>query len=789
MKILIDMQGMQSESFNRGIGLYSKNLINTFINGSKNDFILLLNGKLNKYISDIYEIFQNYSNVTLVNWFPLTTITKDPSHKDAYKISQSIREAKIKSLLPDLILITSFFEEDTVLSIDRTSKIPEFIILYDLIPLHLYEQDLSKNILFRSHYYERLAYLNDSEKLLAISKTARDDVKKFFPNLLSKVEVIGCSANLLNKKTVKMNNGNFDHGKSYFLTNASQEPRKNIEFLIKSYCELPVYLKNKYKLVISGNLDANFYLNTISSKHHKFFLFTGRVTDDEMSYLFCNASLFIFPSLLEGFGMPVVEAAKFSVPVIGSNIPSIREIIKKKEFLFNPRSRSSLKNIIKKFDEDFKFKAALIRNSSNISNRYSWKNVADNLNNIFNLYLPINFETANLKIHSSINNNRVLKFLFIKLDHMGDFAISLPHLSLLKKQYPNSEFEIITGSWNYDFAKSTKLFKKIYIYNFYSKLSRKAPNKLINDFAKIDLKLPIYDCAIDLRPFPETRIFLSFIKSRYKIGYTTNDETINSYLYNNLSFKKITDIDTHFLVSMKKQLNLLFDDIPHEKLSSFKRTQFPKNINVGIFPYSGNTIKEWGIKNYNLLINFLINYSRINQINIFIPDNKDFDKLLPISKKIKIYKNLKYSNLLKKISDNNIIIGNNSFAAHISSILNLVFVGIYLGHGSVLEWQPNEESEYYIFSKCLDCSPCNLTYEKQCMHNMECRSIKASDVFNLIKRRVENIYIQNNYQFGNISTNVELYINDLLLNIENQTKYLCKSDLKRLSRVISKNFN
>ncbi len=117
---------------------------------------------------------------------------------------------------------------------------------------------------------------------------------------------------------------------SYILYVGTLEPRKNIISLLQAYARLPELLKKDYPLVLAGgagwlieNLDVeiqNLGLRTNIIK-------TGYVPKEDLPSLYSGATIFVYPSLYEGFGLPPLEAMACGAPVITSNVSSLPEVV------------------------------------------------------------------------------------------------------------------------------------------------------------------------------------------------------------------------------------------------------------------------------------------------------------------------------------------------------------------------------------------------------------------------------------------------------------------------------
>lgn len=127
---------------------------------------------------------------------------------------------------------------------------------------------------------------------------------------------------------------------SYFLNVGGDAPHKNTVFLIKGYAMLPADIKAKYGLKIVGisnPKNRNKLLQLISSLNEEAnIIIENFVDDEELEKLYRNAFIFLFPSLTEGFGIPLLEAMKFGCSIACSNTSSMPEVCKEAAFYFNP---------------------------------------------------------------------------------------------------------------------------------------------------------------------------------------------------------------------------------------------------------------------------------------------------------------------------------------------------------------------------------------------------------------------------------------------------------------------
>jgi alpha-1,3-rhamnosyl/mannosyltransferase len=123
---------------------------------------------------------------------------------------------------------------------------------------------------------------------------------------------------------------------NYILTVGSLEPRKNLITLIQAFHKLPANLQRQYPLVITG---ASGWKNKAVYKlaaHSPNVHLTGYVRRRLLPAVYHTASLFVFPSLYEGFGLPLLEAMAARLPVVASSRSAIPEVVGEAGLLVDP---------------------------------------------------------------------------------------------------------------------------------------------------------------------------------------------------------------------------------------------------------------------------------------------------------------------------------------------------------------------------------------------------------------------------------------------------------------------
>ena len=159
--------------------------------------------------------------------------------------------------------------------------------------------------------------------------------------------------------------------------------RKNLIFAIKNFFKF--INKNKIddlKLVLAGGVWEKFkkeLSDTIGDFDQSKIEVLGYVKDEDLPKLYSNALMFIYPSLYEGFGLPVLEAMKCGCPVITSNVSSLPEVIGQAGIQINPKNDEELIKAFEKMYYDSFFRELCIERGLIRAKNFSWEKCASEL--------------------------------------------------------------------------------------------------------------------------------------------------------------------------------------------------------------------------------------------------------------------------------------------------------------------------------------------------------------------------------------------------------------------------
>lgn len=164
----------------------------------------------------------------------------------------------------------------------------------------------------------------------------------------------------------------------FWLSVGTLEPRKNILFLLKAYAELkktqptfPLVLAGKQGWMIH-NLQKTLQELQLENDVHVL----GYVDNEELQWLYQNCFYLVYPSLFEGFGLPILEAMTLGAPVITSNSSSLPEVIGSAGMLINPLKENELIEAMQQVSNDFTLREQFKRQSYEQAKLFSWENSA-----------------------------------------------------------------------------------------------------------------------------------------------------------------------------------------------------------------------------------------------------------------------------------------------------------------------------------------------------------------------------------------------------------------------------
>lgn len=172
----------------------------------------------------------------------------------------------------------------------------------------------------------------------------------------------------------------------FFLYLGSIEPRKNLVRVIQAYNQVRKESHIEYQLVLAGGKGWNnqdIYREAECSPFCKDIIFTDYITDAEKTTLYKHATLFLFPSLYEGFGIPILEAMYYQIPVITSNVSSMPEVAGEAAELVNPLEVESITSGMKRILNNPVYRDKLVEKGTERVLDFDWNYSVEKIRKIY----------------------------------------------------------------------------------------------------------------------------------------------------------------------------------------------------------------------------------------------------------------------------------------------------------------------------------------------------------------------------------------------------------------------
>lgn len=263
---------------------------------------------------------------------------------------------------------------------------PFVITLHDVIPITM---PATVGPYYRKKFLSSISEILDkSDAILTVSEFSKSDIcrelsipeEKVFVSKLAAEDIYVPMDKQLARAYIKEKYGIED---SFFLYVGGFNPRKNIKSLLLAYAYIKRKLKKYHKVVILGKPGRSYddlVALSYELKINNDCIFPGFIPVDDMPLFYNAASVFVYPSLYEGFGLPVVESMACGTPVITSNVTSLPEVVGDGAITVPPEDYEALGDYMLKLVEDEELYEEMRRKALKRASLYSWdKTVKDTI--------------------------------------------------------------------------------------------------------------------------------------------------------------------------------------------------------------------------------------------------------------------------------------------------------------------------------------------------------------------------------------------------------------------------
>jgi glycosyltransferase involved in cell wall biosynthesis len=263
---------------------------------------------------------------------------------------------------------------------------PFVVTLHDLIPAVFPVENMPDGAV-RRVYWTRLELLRHAARVLNVSQATARDAVQMLGLRKEKMVVTGGGVTPDFRLPTSRTSARDDVRRmrpaiesEYVLFTGGMDYRKNVDGLLAAYAGLAKELRDRYQLVIVGRLGLADPLGPFT-KHAGLLgiadrvVLTGHVSEEELILLYQGASLFVFPSRYEGFGLPVIEALACGAPAIVGRNSSLVELVDQEEALFDADDPSSIQSALGRALSDAELRERLQR--PDVRERFTWSRIAE----------------------------------------------------------------------------------------------------------------------------------------------------------------------------------------------------------------------------------------------------------------------------------------------------------------------------------------------------------------------------------------------------------------------------
>lgn len=354
MKIAFDHKIFWSQKYG-GISRYYTNLFVKFMSKDVN-FKIFSPYYKNNYLRYLDQ--KNIEGKYLKSSFPYTSILYK-------KLNEILSPIKMYNWKPDIIHYTYYYEK-----FKKKNK-PVILTVYDLI----HEKN---SLALNKPKFPKKKTIESADHIICISKETKKDLLQFYNVEEKKTSVIYLAGDHFISSNLNQNFKLDFISKPYILFVGSRAKYKNFEILIKALASNQRFLSD-FDLVLFGGEKISkeerlfFYQNNINQESIK------HIYGDEnlLNSLYKKAELFVFPSLAEGFGIPILESWINNCPVLCSDIPVFKEICENAVKYFDPKDKIDLADSLENILYSPLKRNELKKNGNLRLKEFSWDKCAD----------------------------------------------------------------------------------------------------------------------------------------------------------------------------------------------------------------------------------------------------------------------------------------------------------------------------------------------------------------------------------------------------------------------------
>jgi glycosyltransferase involved in cell wall biosynthesis len=272
-----------------------------------------------------------------------------------------------------------FFSPDSMCSLSY--KVPTLMTTHDIVPLHFPEQ-----VPVRTRKYQTTMlpkFLNRAERVATVSEYVKNDIVQTCGIDPGKIAVVynGCRDGFLPLPEAEQQavRNQFTNGQPFFFYTGAIHPRKNIHRLIRAFDAFKDKTGSGAKLVLAGRFawqTGDVRTTWEQARHKEDVIFTGYLSESDLTRLMASALALTYVSISEGFGLPVLEAMYTETPVLAANTTCLPEVAGNAALLVDPYSEAAIAGGLETMYTNSALRTDLIEKGRQRRLDFSWDKAA-----------------------------------------------------------------------------------------------------------------------------------------------------------------------------------------------------------------------------------------------------------------------------------------------------------------------------------------------------------------------------------------------------------------------------
>jgi glycosyltransferase involved in cell wall biosynthesis len=370
MRVGIDLSPLAYGNRTRGIGAYAENLVAALAASDTTNEYVLFTATGNEAYTLPFTRTQNITPIHL-SVPPLGRVTPLLSH-------QLILPLRARALRLDVLHLMAVPFNPSTPAVPAWTRVPTVITLFDVMPLRLGDV-LLKHARHRRFYNFQLNLCRRAAMLITASEATARDLAQFAIASRKKIAVIPLAPPPLDSPNNLSDAGRTILQAAPFLLHVGgDEPQKDQITVLRAFgmlCRNPAF---RHHLVLVGkhHLDDTPALE-MSTRAARRILRLTTATRADLDALYAQCDAFVFPSLYEGFGLPVLEAMRAGAPVITTNVSALPEIAGDAALFVAPKNPEALAVAIRRVLDDERVRVKLSEAGEHRAQQFTWARAAE----------------------------------------------------------------------------------------------------------------------------------------------------------------------------------------------------------------------------------------------------------------------------------------------------------------------------------------------------------------------------------------------------------------------------